>query len=52
MGGFSALYLAHRHQDVFGLSVPLSGYFDMSNYPEFNPDKFTMKPDLYLLRYR
>lgn len=48
MGGFGALYLAHRHQNVFGLSVPLSGYFDRSYYPEFNPEKFTMEPELYI----
>lgn len=48
MGGFGALYLAHRHQDVFGLSVPLSGYFDLSYYPEFTPKKFTMEPELYI----
>ncbi|MFT6987105.1 MAG: enterochelin esterase-like enzyme [Psychromonas sp.] len=48
MGGFGAFYLAHRHQDIFGLSVPLSGYFNMSNYPDFNPEKFTMTPALYL----
>ena len=48
MGGFGALYLAHRHQDVFGLSVPLSGYFNLSYYPEFNPEKFTLEPELYI----
>ncbi len=48
MGGFGALYLAHRHQDVFGLSVPLSGYFDLSNYPEFNPKEIIMEPELYI----
>ena len=48
MGGFGALYLAHRHQDVFGLSVPLSGYFDLSYYPEFQSEKITMEPELYI----
>ncbi|MGR5149992.1 alpha/beta hydrolase-fold protein [Photobacterium alginatilyticum] len=48
MGGFGALYLAHRHQDVFGLSVPLSGYFDLSYYPEFQSKKITMEPELYI----
>jgi len=48
MGGFGALYLAHRHQDVFGLSVPLSGFFNMTNYPDFNPHKITMEPELHI----
>lgn len=48
MGGFGAFYLAHRHQDVFGLSVPLSGYFDMNNYPDFNPQQIIMEPELHI----
>ncbi|WP_028865757.1 alpha/beta hydrolase-fold protein [Psychromonas aquimarina] len=48
MGGFGAFYLAHRHQDVFGLSVPLSGYFDMSLYPELGKsEKITMDSELH-----
>ena len=27
MGGFGAFYLAQRHPDMFGLSIPVSGFF-------------------------
>ncbi|WP_019612737.1 alpha/beta hydrolase-fold protein [Psychromonas ossibalaenae] len=48
MGGFGAFYLAYRHQDVFGLSVPLSGFFDMSYYPELGRDgKISMDSELH-----
>ncbi|MFT6987527.1 MAG: enterochelin esterase-like enzyme [Psychromonas sp.] len=48
MGGFGAFYLAHRHQDVFGLTVPLSGYFNMSLYPELGVDgKIAMDSELH-----
>lgn len=48
MGGFGAFYLAHRHQDVFGLTVPLSGFFNMSLYPELGADgKITMDSELH-----
>lgn len=48
MGGFGAFYLAHRHQDLFGLSVPLSGYFDMNYYLEFaKSEKVTMDSELH-----
>lgn len=48
MGGFGAFYLAQRHPDVFGLSVALSGYFDLRNYPDFNTENFSMTPALHL----
>ncbi len=48
MGGFGAFYLAHRHQDVFGLAAPLSGFFNMSLYPELGADgKITMDSELH-----
>lgn len=48
MGGFGAFYLAHRHQDIFGLSVPLSGFLDMKFYPEFGINgKITMDSKLH-----
>lgn len=48
MGGFGAFYLAHRHQDVFGLTVPLSGYFNMNLYPELSADgKIAMDSELH-----
>jgi enterochelin esterase-like enzyme len=47
MGGFGAFYLAQRHPEVFGLSVPLSGYFDMHNYPEFKAEKSVLQSTLY-----
>ena len=48
MGGFGAFYLAHRYQDLFGLSVPLSGYFDMNYYPELGKNgKITMNSELH-----
>lgn len=48
MGGFGVFYLAHRHQQLFGLSVPLSGYFNLRNYPDFNQEKIIMEPKLHL----
>jgi len=49
MGGFGAFYLAHRHQDIFGLSVPISGFFNMSLYPALSADgKITMDSELHL----
>ena len=48
MGGFGAFYLAHRHQDLFGLSVPLSGFFNMNYYPELDENgKITMDSELH-----
>ncbi|BEU04384.1 hypothetical protein OAG1_31840 [Agarivorans sp. OAG1] len=48
MGGAGAFYLAHKYPEQFGLSVPLSGYFDMSIYRDFTWQNFTMQPALYL----
>ncbi|OHD54416.1 MAG: hypothetical protein A2Y33_04545 [Spirochaetes bacterium GWF1_51_8] len=39
MGGFGAFYLAQRNPGLFGLSIPLSGYFDEKLYLEVIRDK-------------
>ncbi|WP_163132153.1 alpha/beta hydrolase-fold protein [Agarivorans sp. Alg241-V36] len=48
MGGAGAFYLAHKYPKQFGLSLPLSGYFDMEMYPSFSWQNFTLDSELVL----
>ncbi|UPW19656.1 alpha/beta hydrolase-fold protein [Agarivorans sp. TSD2052] len=48
MGGAGAFYLAHKYPKQFGLSLPLSGYFDMEMYPSFSWQNFTLDAELTL----
>lgn len=49
MGGFGAFYLAQRNQDMFGISIPLSGYFDYRRYlKDFNDTPLTADFELYI----
>lgn len=49
MGGFGAFYLAMRNPGRFGISIPISGYF---NYPRFlklyDDTPLTFEPELVL----
>ena len=50
MGGFGAYYLAHRHPELFGMCVSLSGYFDLNNdIPVYRSED--LKSDFKLLIY-
>ncbi|WP_406609312.1 alpha/beta hydrolase-fold protein [Agarivorans sp. JK6] len=48
MGGAGAFYLAHKYPKKFGLSLPLSGYFDLEMYPSFSWQNFTLDAELTL----
>ncbi len=32
MGGFGAFYLTHKYPESFGMSIPISGYFNLNKY--------------------
>lgn len=49
MGGFGAFYLAQRNPESFGLSVPLSGYFDKRRYlKDFDDVELTVDFELVI----